>query len=299
VERSIGSVRLANSRGVETSYDVSTVGLAAELVRVREDDVLILADYLAGADLPELPALESMVQRILQRVAWAERTARPPTGRVPVCFTPAGSSVLLLPLQEACSGKAVLQGTSPLADRIGSPMFGAGLTVTDDPLVDGRSGSRPVDDEGVPSQRLAIVEQGVIRHLIYDLETAARANARPTGHGRRSTFAKPQPAYTNLVVAPGQHRFESLLGMIDDGLLVDGLLGVGQGNPIGGAFSQPGSVAYRVVKGEVVGRVRGATVAGNAYELLGRIGGVGREIQWIGSTAVPAILIDGVTVLGQ
>ncbi|HUL69613.1 MAG TPA: TldD/PmbA family protein [Gemmatimonadales bacterium] len=299
VERSIGSVRLANSCGVEGSYDVSTVSLSAELVQVRGDSVLITGDHVAAAESPTLAEVEAMVQRLLQRIAWAERDATPPrSGNLPVCFTPAGSAVLLLPLQQACSGKAVLQGISPLGDEANGPRFSSNFTLVDDPLADGRSGSRPMDDEGVPSQRLPLIEQGVVRNFIYDLETAARAGTQPTGHGRRSTFAKPQPAYSNLVVEPGHHAFKELLALIEDGLLVDDLLGVGQGNVIGGAFSQPVGLAYRVVKGEVVGRVKDAAVAGNAYELLGRVAGLGTEAQWIGSMAVPPLLIEGVAVLG-
>ena len=299
VERSIGSVRLANSRGVEGSYDVSTVSLSAELMQIRGDSVLITADHVAGVESPALADVEAMVQRLLQRIAWADRDAAPPkSGNLAVCFTPAGSAVLLLPLQQACSGKAVLQGISPLADQAGAPRFSSNFTLVDDPLADGRSGSRPMDDEGVPSQRLPLIEQGVVRNFIYDLETAARAGTQPTGHGRRSTFGKPQPAYSNLVVAPGHHSFEALLALIEDGLLVDDLLGVGQGNVIGGAFSQPVGVAYRVEKGEVVGRVKDAAVAGNAYELLGRVAGLGADVQWIGSMAVPPLVIEGVAVVG-
>jgi PmbA protein len=299
VERSIGSVRLANSRGVEGSYDVSTVSLSAELMQVRGDSVLITADHVAGVESPALADVEAMVQRLRQRIAWANRDAAPPkSGNLAVCFTPAGSAVLLLPLQQACSGKSVLQGISPLADQAAAPRFSSNFTLVDDPLADGRSGSRPMDDEGVPSQRLPLIEQGVVRNFIYDLETAARAGTQPTGHGRRSTFGKPQPAYSNLVVAPGHHSFEALLALIEDGLLVDDLLGVGQGNVIGGAFSQPVGVAYRVEKGEVVGRVKDAAVAGNAYELLGRVAGLGADVQWIGSMAVPPLVIEGVAVVG-
>jgi PmbA protein len=83
-----------------------------------------------------------------------------------------------------------------------------------------------------------------------------------------------------------------------DGLLVDELLGVGQGNVIGGAFSHPVALAYLVSAGEVVGRVIDAAVAGNAYELLQRVAGVGKEVRWSGSLGVPHLLIEGVAVTG-
>jgi PmbA protein len=299
VERSLGSVRVANSSGVDASYDVTTVSIAAELTRVRGDDVLIVSDYRAGADLLAQADLETMVGDMLQKVEWAERPADAPVGSLPVCFTPSGSSVLLTPLKLALQGKSVVQGVSPLADKRGKPMFDTGFTLTDNPLLDGRSGSRPVDDEGVACRTIALIEQGRVAGFIYDLETAGRASAAPTGHGRRSTFGKPQAAYSNLVVDPGALEFHELVAQIRDGLLVDELLGVGQGNVIGGAFSHPVALAYRIINGEVVGRVKDVAVAGVVYELLKRIAGIGKSVRWIGSVGVPAMVIEGVSVTGR
>jgi len=156
-----------------------------------------------------------------------------------------------------------------------------------------------VDDEGTVSRPTGLIEAGVIRQFIYDLETAGRAAAPPTGHGRRTVFGKPQAAFSNLVLSPGTSSFEELLSLAPSMLLVDDLAGAGQGNLVGGAFTHPIGLAYLVQQGEVVGRVTDMTVAGNAYELLGRISGLGRDPQWIGSTSSPAIVVDGVTIAGR
>ena len=299
VERSLGSVRVANSSGVDASYDVTTVSVSAELTRIQGDDVLIVSDYRAGADVPSQAELERMVDDMVQKIEWARRPAESPSGALPVCFTPSGTTVLLTPLKLALQGKSVVQGVSPLGDKLGKPMFDANFSLTDDPLLDGRSGSRPVDDEGVPCRRTALIEQGKIGGFIYDLETAGRAGVSPTGHGRRSTFGKPQAAYSNLVVDSGALEFHELVAQIRDGLLVDELLGVGQGNVIGGAFSHPVALAYRIVNGEIVGRVKDVAVAGVVYELLKRVAGLGKEVRWIGSVGVPAMVIEGVSVTGR
>lgn len=299
VERSVGSVRVANNNAADANYDVTTVSLSAELTRVRGDDVLIVSDYRAGADLPDAADLESMVDWMLQRVDWADRQADAPSGALPVCFTPSGGSVLLAPLKLALQGKSVIQGVSPLGEKKGKPVFDSGFTLVDDPLLDGRSGSRPFDDEAVPSRRLPLIEAGKVSDFIYDLETAGRARANPTGHARRSTFGKPQAAYSNLAIAPGALSFPELLAQIRDGLLVDELLGVGQGNVIGGAFSHPVALAYRVINGEIAGRVKDAAVAGTVYELLKRIAGMGSEVKWLGSVGAPAMVLEGVAVTGK
>ena len=296
VERSAGSVRVANTRGVEATYEVTAVSLAAEVTRVSGDDILMVGDHYAAADLPGEPLVASLAESIRRRVGWADRPAVAPRGELPVLFTPAGSTALFLPLRQACLGKAVLQGGSPLGGRVGERVFDPLLTLTDDPWVPGASGSRAIDDEGVPTRRLPLVRHGVIGGFIYDLETAARAGVPATGHARRSTFGKPQASYSNLLVSPGEQGWDDLLARISDGLLVDDLIGVGQGNVIGGAFSHPVALAYRVTGGQIVGRVKDAAVAGNAYELLSRIAGLGRDVEWRGSLALPPILVEGVSV---
>ena len=296
VERSVGSVEVANTRGVAASYDVSVLTVAAEITRVAGDDVLMVADYWASADFPDDAATSTLAQSILQRLEWADRPAGPPHGALPVLFTPQGAHAILLPLRQACHGKAVLQGISPLAGRQGVRMFDAQFTVEDDPFLETAPGSRPIDDEAVPTRRLSLVQQGEIGEFIYDLETACRAGVPATGHARRSTFGKPQAAYSNLAVAAGPDGWDDLLRRIPDGLLVDELIGVGQGNVFGGVFSHPVALAYRVVHGEIVGRVKDAAVAGNAYELLGRLGGLGRDVERRGSLLLPPMLLEGVAV---
>jgi len=87
-----------------------------------------------------------------------------------------------------------------------------------------------------------------------------------------------------------------LLAEIRDGLLVDELIGVGQGNVIGGAFSHPVALAYRVERGAISGRVKDAAVAGNAYHLWKRVGGFGTDARWAGARYTPSVLLDGVSV---
>jgi PmbA protein len=143
-----------------------------------------------------------------------------------------------------------------------------------------------------------------VQRFIYDLETAARGKTESTGNGQRGIFGKPVPAYTNLVLGvgdqgSGETRADlggGLLGEIRDGLLVDELIGVGQGNVTGGAFSHPVALAYRVERGEITGRVKDAAVAGNAYELWKRVGGFGNDARWSGSRWAPSVLFEGVSV---
>jgi len=303
IERETTATRVANTAGAGGEYRGTGFGVSADVWRIAGDDVLVVSDALEGADLPSEEALAALVASINTRLDQALRVVAPPEGALPVVFTPAGLSALMLPVTQALSGKAVLQGISPLGAKVGEQVFDARVSLTDDPLRVGRTASRPLDDECVPSRTTCLVERGVVQRFIYDLETAARAKTESTGHGSRGIFGKPVPAYSNIVLndvgaqpaAPLQLG-GGLLGDIRDGLLVDELIGVGQGSVTGGAFSHPVALAYRIERGEIAGRVKDAAVAGNAYELWKRVGGFGNDARWTGSRCAPSVLFEGVSV---
>lgn len=302
IEREVSETRVANTAGATGAYRATAIAVSADVWRIAGDDVLVISDAVEGADLPSDDAVEALVRSILTRLDHALTVVAPPEGALPVVFTPAGLTAVTLPVTQGLSGKAVLQGISPLGSKVGEPVFDPSFDLTDDPLRPGRAASRPIDDECVASRVLPLVQRGVVQRFIYDLESAARAKTESTGHGQRGIFGKPVPGYTNIVLGEGGRGKEGgelgggLLAGLKDGLLVDELIGVGQGNVIGGSFSHPVALAYRVERGEITGRVKEAAVAGNVYELLKRIGGYGNDARWTGSRYAPSLLLEGVSV---
>ncbi len=297
VDRYVETSTFANSSGQSFTTRATAIGVGAEVTRVRGDDVLMAYDDVTGTGVPSEAELDGVASGIARRIERGERVVAPPEGKLPVLFTPHGSAAVLLPLHQALSGKTVLQGISPLGGKLGEALFDPAFDVTDDPLLSSRVGSRRADDEGMPSARLSLIERGTLRAFVYDLETAARAGTASTGHGRRTTFGKPSISFSNLVIKPGTANEAALLKEMGHGLVVDELIGVGQGNVISGAFSHPVALAYRVDGGEITGRVKDAAVAGNAYELLRRIRMIGSAAKWLGgSRLVPPLLLDGVNV---
>ena len=304
VEREVEETAVGNSAGARGTYRGTGIAVTADVTRISGDDVLMVYDQYVGADMPTDADIEALIRSIETRLAPALTIVTPPDGALPVVFTPAGLAAVVLPLEQALSGKTVLQGSSPLAGKVGEVMFDERLSIIDDPLTPGRPASRPVDDECVPSRATGLVERGVVGRFVYDLETAARAKTQSTGNGRRGVFGKPHIGYTNLWFRVGNgtpagplHALGGgLLDGIEDGLIVDDLIGVGQGNVISGAFSHPVGLAYRVQRGEVTGRVKDAAVAGNAYDLLKRIGAVGTDGRWLGARWSPSLLLEGVSV---
>jgi PmbA protein len=272
---------LSNSTGASYSAEQTHLGVAAGGQLVRGTDILF-AYHGVGLKRRAFDA-EEIADRAIGYFRMAERTAAVHTGEMPVIFSPSGLSVLLLTLTLALDGKNAFLGASPLRDKLGKSVADPRFTLVDDPLLDYGPKTGAFDDEGVPRDRLALIENGVLRSFIYDLDTAGAAGARPTGHGT-------DRRYTNLVIGAGDTPCAEMLRGIKQGLLAHEFLGLGQGNPINGEFSLNLLLGYKIENGEIAGRVKDAMLAGNAYDALMNITAISSEREWVSG---PAAEISG------
>jgi len=296
IERTNMRATLCNSAGAHVDQQASAFHVVMSVERLRGDDVLMAHDSASSTSLTE--DYREAAERLAWRIATADRSAEADSGQMPVLFTPAGSMVLLLPLLMAVNGQNVQRGTSPLADRAGEQILDTRFTLWDDPTVPGRPASAAYDDEGVPCYRKALFRQGVLESFLLDLKTAALLGTASTGNGARGLFSLPTPSAANLVMDAGERPLEDMISDVERGLLVDSVLGLGQGNPLSGAFSNPVGLAYVIEHGEITGRVEGLSLAGNVYELLRTIGGTSVERQWVrGRYLLPHILLPKVDVV--
>ena len=183
----------------------------------------------------------------------------------------------------AFNGKTALEGASPIGNRLGQKVFDRKLSLRDDPTMVYRPGSRPGDDEGIPSQSTPLVEQGIVTNFLYDLQTAALAHTRSTGNGSRKHGGPPAPSPSAFIIAPGSTTFAEMVQDIREGLVIEQLMGAGQGNNLGGDFSGNVLLGYKVENGEIVGRVKDTMVSGNVYQVLKEITAIGSDARWVGS----------------
>jgi PmbA protein len=298
LERSIVSANIRNQKCMDVSFKTSPLSLGIEIDRIEGDDVLILFDQL-GVTVWEKDYL-TFVRRQVENLKMARTITSLKPGKMPVLFAPTGMLALGLPLSQGLNGKEVYKGTSPMAGKVGEKLFDEKITVVDDGTIDGKFASASYDDEGVPRRRNVLVEKGVLKSFIYDLRTAAQSGVESTGNASRGLFSPPVPSFTNLVVQPGRTPLKDILSGIDEGILVENLLGVGQGNTISGAFSNPLALAFKIVKGKIVGRVKDLSIAGNIYDLLKNVGGVSQEAQWVNSSFyVPYVLLPEMNVMAK
>lgn len=282
VTKGVVSIRIINSRGGQANYRKSIFSLGIEGTLIRDTDMLFVGESQFSCQ----PLLEpkAVAEVVLRQLELAKNRASVPSQPLPVVFTPNGvASALILPLMTAFNGKTVLEGASPIGNRLGQPVFDEKLWLWDDPTIAYRPGSRPCDDEGIPSQCTPLIEQGTVANFLYDLQTAALAHTQSTGNGSRSRGGLPTPSPSAFIIAPGKTSFNEMVNDMKEGLVIEQLMGAGQGNILGGDFSGNVLLGYKVESGKIVGRVKDTMVSGNVYQILKQIKAIGSETKWVGS----------------
>jgi len=272
VQKIIYKVDYANSKGANYSAEHTAFNLGAGGELVRGTDILYVNKGL-GQKQRKVDTEEIAAQAI-EYFRMAETIVPIESAEYPVIFTPSGLIALLLSLGLAIDGKNVLLGASPLRDKIGQQVAAPCLTMVDDPTIAFGPSTSAFDNEGMARKVTPLIEKGVLRNFIYDLDTAGRAGAQPTGHGTARQL-------TNLVINPGESSFDDMIKGIEKGLLVHEFLGLGQGNPINGEFSLNLFLGYKIEKGKLAGRVKNVMLSGNAFTALKDIQAISREREWV------------------
>ncbi|NJR26437.1 MAG: TldD/PmbA family protein [Richelia sp. CSU_2_1] len=289
----VESTRLVNTRGLDCSHTDTTLSgyVSAELVR-GEDFLNIWEGETERSTLDP----NAIARRVLQRLEWAKDNVTPATGRVPVLFTAKAADLLWGTVSAALNGKQVLEGASPWNDRLGEQVTSQLVTISQNP--EAGPYSCPFDDEGTPTRSIVFIKKGVLQ-LFYTDRTIGRAlGSGTTGNGFRPGLGSyPTPSLFNISIASGERSLVDLIAQLDDGIVVDQMLGGSAG--ISGDFSINVDLGYRVKQGQIVGRIKDTMVAGNVYTVLKQLVELGGDSEWNGSCYTPSVIVDGLSVTGK
>jgi PmbA protein len=297
-----GRKALANSRGFVGSYRTSYAGVAAAPLakdadgKMQRDGWWSSARRLSDVESPESVGQEA-ARRTLRRLG-ARRVA---TQSVPIIFAPETARTLIGSVFEAASGDAIWRGASFLAGKLGETIAAPGLMIVDDntmllPTGVGAFGSSPFDDEGLPSQRTLVVENGVLRNYLLNTYTARKLGMKSTHNAARGLAGAPGVGCGNLYLEPGKVTPEEILGGVTAGLYVTSLMGFGT-NMVTGDYSR-GATGLWIENGELTHAVEEVTVAGNLAEMLRNVTAIGNDLVFRGSVASPTLRVDGMTIAG-
>ncbi|HEX6218402.1 MAG TPA: metalloprotease TldD [Sphingomicrobium sp.] len=236
-----------------------------------------------------------------------------PAGEMQVVLGPGWPGVLLHEaVGHGLEGDFNRKGTSAFSGRIGERVAAPGVTVIDDGAIFDRRGSLTIDDEGTPTRRNVLIEDGILKGYIHDRLNARLMGVEPTGNGRRESFAHaPMPRMTNTFMLGGSDDPAELVSRVKDGIYAKSF-GGGQVDITSGKFVFSCTEAYRIRGGKLAEPVKGATLIGDGPSVLTRVKGIGNDLALDegvgvcgkGGQSVPAgvgqptLLIDGLTVGG-
>jgi TldD protein len=237
-----------------------------------------------------------------------------PAGTTTVVLGPGWPGILLHEaIGHGLEGDFNRKETSAFSNRIGERVAAKGITVVDDGTIADRRGSLNVDDEGNPTQRTVLIEDGILRGYMHDRLNAALMHTSATGNGRRESFAHlPMPRMTNTVMLNGGHDPGEIIASVQDGIYAVNF-GGGQVDITSGKFVFSAAEAWKIEHGKLAYPVKGATLIGNGPDALTRVTMVGNDMRLdsgIGTcgkdgqsvpvgVGQPTLKIEGLTVGGS
>jgi TldD protein len=249
------------------------------------------------------------------RIALVNLEAEPaPAGVMDVVLGPGWPGILLHEaIGHGLEGDFNRKGSSALAGLMGQQIAAKGVTVLDDGTIPDRRGSITIDDEGTPSAKNTLIEDGVLVGYMQDRQNARLMGVAPTGNGRRESYAHaPMPRMTNTYMLGGDAAPDAILADLKDGIYAVGF-GGGQVDITNGKFVFSCTEAYRVKNGKVGAPVKGATLIGDGATALKQIRAIGNDMaldpgigncgkagQWVPvGVGQPTLMIGGLTVGGS
>ncbi|MFT7581715.1 MAG: TldD protein [Myxococcota bacterium] len=236
-----------------------------------------------------------------------------PAGTMDVVLGPGWPGILLHEaVGHGLEGDFNRKGTSAFSGLMGQQVASPLVTVVDDGTLPGRRGSLNVDDEGTPTERTVLIEDGILKGYMQDRMNARLMDMAPTGNGRRESYAHvPMPRMTNTYMLAGQSDPADIIKSVKRGIYAVSF-GGGQVDITSGKFTFSGSEAYLIEDGKVTAPIKGATFIGNGPDVLKRVSAVGHDMALdtgIGvcgkagqsvpvGVGMPTILVNDLTVGG-
>jgi TldD protein len=275
-------VTVANSEGLISGDDRTRIRIGAQAVARRGDAVETGAETLGGhrgfelfdGDPGEIAAEAARKALILLDAGPA------PAGSMPVVVGGGFGGVLFHEMTgHGLEADHIQKGASVYVGKLGEQVAQPLLTAYDDGRMPNEWGSDAIDDEGAPTQKTMLIEEGRLVAFLYDGLTARRDGVASTGNGRRESFRHlPVPRMTNTYIAPGEVEPEAMIAEVERGFYAASFAG-GQVDPATGDFVFGVSEGYLIERGRVTRPCRGATLIGNCLQALMAIDAVGNDFE--------------------
>ncbi len=285
---SIKNSEVANSLGTRVEWEEVRGRLIAQPVASdagRTEIFYKIKDGTKGFDMFEAIDVEEM-GRMTGNEAVKMLTAKKCPSGLLTCITEPSITGLLAHevMGHASEADEVVKKRSFLTPVVGKRVASSQITMIDDGTFEGAHGRIPFDDEGTPASRTVIIEDGVYKGYMHNLETATEMGVRPTGNGRaESTSRRVFVRMTNTFFAAGEWQLDEMIEGVKYGVLTDKMIS-GMEDPVGGGFEAKALRGYLIENGKVTDMVRGFSLTGKALDILKTTDAVGKELKLDGGT---------------
>ncbi len=296
-------VAIYNSKGLDLQQSSAATGLV--VVGVVSDGKEMSNDYKIKLGQLDKIDIDALVKKAVDGAKEKLGGEVAPTGQYPVIFNPEAMSSLLSVYSSIFNSENAQKGLSKLAGKEGEVVAAPWVTLVDDPFHKDNPEPSNFDAEGSPTHKKAVIENGVLNTLLYNLKTAAVAGKKTTGNASKAGYDSPVGIRPfTMYLENGTISEEELLQKAGNGVYITDLNGLHAGaDPISGDFSLQ-SAGYMIENGKKTTYVKSFTVAGNFYELLKNIDTLANNCELpnaMGSTAFgsPSVLVNGLSVAGK
>ncbi|MDD2332726.1 MAG: TldD/PmbA family protein [Candidatus Cloacimonetes bacterium] len=265
---STGKVQISNSQGTDLSRLESSFGVYAQMIFPGTGSGLVA--FFMGPKPGWIPVSE--IDEMIELFRISKEQVVPQTGKLPVIFQ--GSSVYALTwrLDEAIHPSNHYNKISPLCNRIGERIISDKLSYFQNPFDEEMAFCAGFDEEGTPTSKYHFFEKGVFKAIPTDLNYAQKLGLQPTGNGfRHSVETMPGARVINANLSTGDLSLKEMIAQIDNGLIVQSLMGAHSGNILNGDFSVGVASGFLIQGGKLVGRVKDCMLSGNVYDTLNNV----------------------------
>jgi PmbA protein len=295
--RTVGATAFASSAGFSGAYRGTYASLSVQPIADDADGKKRNGSWWTGGRFfARLDTPESVGRTAADRTLAQLGSQKVATCQVPVIFAPEAGRSLVGKLVGVTSGSAVWRKSTYLADREGTDIASALITLVDDPLLPGAPGSRPFDAEGLASRPNTIVDSGVLRTFLCDTYSARKLERASTGSAGRGIGGGPHVSTTNLILRPGKTSKEAL-EQVAEGFYITSLMGFGF-NGATGDFSQ-GASGFWIKNGVRVFPVSEVTISSSFDSLWKNVDALGDDLDTRSSVQVPSFRVSQMTIAGR
>jgi PmbA protein len=295
VSAGTGLTTILNSRGVRASYESSYISASVSPLAEEGKESQIGWGYgssrrVSGIVLDEIA--DSASRRAVELIG--SKKIKPL--KASVILDPSVAVQFLGIVSASLSAEAVQKKRSLLAGKIGECIVSPLIEIIDDGLMPWGTGTRPVDDEGVPASSKTLVSKGVLTGYLHNTYTAKKDGILSTGNAvRGGSKTLPGVGATNMYIRQGAEDKKELIKSLYKGVLITDVMGVHTANPVSGDFSV-GISGLWIEKGESVYPIKEAVISGNILELFKKVEAVGSDLTFYGGKGSPSILIGGMDI---